>query len=337
MEKLFQNLAQDKVALQKMLEGVKLLESGENFEFEELAGGVSSVILKVRMQAGQFCVKQALPKLKVAKDWRAPVDRVFAEINYLSLADKIVPGNVPKVVGVDRALGAFVMEFLPGDKFLNWKSELLSGRPHISVGTEIGTLLGKIHSSTATNPEVPLKFKNDENFYALRLEPYLVETANRHPDLKEQLLGLVSTIQQNSLALVHGDVSPKNILIGGSKPILLDAECCYFGDPSFDLAFLLNHFLLKAVKIPELKKSCSELFLETVAAHSKFVTWEPLDSFDQRVARLLPGLFLARIDGKSPVEYLNEEERRYVCGIARQWLLEPFCNLMTLHHSFFGP
>ena len=51
-------------------------------------------------------------------------------------------------------------------------------------------------------------------------------------------------------ALVHGDVSPKNILVGPRGPVFLDAECAWYGDPAFDLAFCLNHLLLKCLWTP---------------------------------------------------------------------------------------
>jgi len=48
------------------------------------------------------------------------------------------------------------------------------------------------------------------------------------------------------------------------------------------------------------------------------VTWEPRDEIEARIASLLPALFLARIDGKSPVEYITDErDRQRVRNAAR--------------------
>jgi hypothetical protein len=118
---------------------------------------------------------------------------------------------------------------------------------------------------------------------------------------------------------VHGDVSPKNILIArdDGHPVLLDAECAWFGDPAFDAAFCLNHLLLKAVHLPAQRRELLD------AAETFFATWSAglpartAGDAERRVATLLPCLFLARVDGKSPVEYLDEAGRARVRSIAR--------------------
>ena len=47
--------------------------------------------------------------------------------------------------------------------------------------------------------------------------------------------------------LVHGDFSPKNLLVSGDRLVIIDCEVAWYGDPAFDLAFLLNHLCLKAL------------------------------------------------------------------------------------------
>ncbi|MCP4384624.1 MAG: phosphotransferase, partial [Hyphomicrobiales bacterium] len=112
-------------------------------------------------------------------------------------------------------------------------------------------------------------------------------------------------------ALVHGDVSPKNIMIGpGSLPVFLDAECAWYGDPAFDLAFCLNHLLLKSIAVPEALSPLLAAFDGLRAAYMDRIDWEPGEALEARAAALLPGLLLARIDGKSPVEYITTDDDR---------------------------
>jgi hypothetical protein len=40
------------------------------------------------------------------------------------------------------------------------------------------------------------------------------------------------------------------------------------------------------------------------------VDWEAAEEVESRAASLLPGLFLARIDGKSPVEYIVDDDQK---------------------------
>lgn len=315
MSDQFIDLAADRRALHRMLIEHGLAEAAESPAIEKLTGGVSSSILKVTTRRGIYCVKQALPKLKVAKDWFAPVTRVFAEIAWLEVAGRIVPQQVPKLIASDQDRGAFVMEYLPPEEYLNWKTELLAGRA-LEVGAAVGRLLGTLHRATARDAKLAESFRTDENFYALRLEAYLVETARQHPALASQLHALVTATQTHPFALVHGDVSPKNILLSPHGPLLLDAECAWYGDPAFDLAFLLNHLLLKAAFRPELATDYAQVFQDIVASYLPHVSWEPVAQFEARAAALLPGLMLARIDGKSPVEYLDELTRAHVRKVA---------------------
>lgn len=280
-----------------------------------LTGGVSSGIYRVDLHSGSYCLKQALPKLKVAKEWNVPVERVFSEIDWLKTVGRIVPGHVPRVLGQDDASKSFVMEFL-GPEHINWKAALLAGRIEPTVAGAVGEMLGRIHAATADDTALAARFATDANFYAIRLEPYLVETARVHPALAEPLLATVACTAGTRRVLVHGDVSPKNIMVGPTGPVLLDAECAWFGDPAFDLAFCLNHFLLKSVHLPAHQGELMASYRALMKAYWPWVRWEPPATLEARVAALLPGLALARVDGKSPVEYLGEPQRARVRGAA---------------------
>ena len=106
--------------------------------------------------------------------------------------------------------------------------------------------------------------------------------------------------------------------------MFIDAECAWFGDPAFDLAFCLNHLLLKCLWVPAAASRLLNAFDSLAATYLGGVDWEPVERIDHRTAELLPGLFLARIDGKSPVEYLTEErEKDAVRRVARSLLASP--------------
>ena len=286
-----------------------LATPGQSVDAQNLTGGVSSNVMKVSVDGHSFCLKQALPKLKVAKDWTAPIDRVFSEIDWMLTVAPIVPDAVPKILGIDRATGCFAMEFLPQEMFSNWKADLLRGKVDAGIASELGRVLGLIHSRTAHDPLLAQKFATDDNFYALRLEPYLAETARNHPSLSTTLLAVLDRTASTRLALVHGDISPKNILIGPRGPVILDAECAWYGDPAFDLAFCLNHLLLKAMHVSGKGAECLAAYTAMSTAYLDRLDWEPPADFEQRICALLPCLTLARVDGKSPAEYLAEPER----------------------------
>lgn len=323
------DLSRDAPAMRRIFLSLGLAQADEEVRATALTGGVSSGIYRVDLRSGSYCVKQALRQLKVAKEWLVPVERVFSEIAWLQVVDRIVPGSVPRVLGQDEASKSFVMPFL-GPEFRNWKAQLLAGEVDAEVARAVGDMLGRIHAATADDAVLAHRFATDDNFHALRLEPYLLETARVHPDLAPRLRAIVQRTAATRRVLVHGDVSPKNILVGSRGPVLLDAECAWFGDPAFAVAFCLNHFLLKAAHLPQHGRALLASFSAFTDAYRPHVQWEAAAPLEARVATLLPGLLLARVDGKSPVEYLQEPQREAVRGAAIALLQDAPSSLDTI-------
>lgn len=301
-----------------------LLAASERATGKALPGGVSSDIWRIDLPRGAVCVKRALAKLKVAQDWRAPVSRNAYEVEWMRAAARLVPDAVPKVLGHDPEHGSFAMQFFDPAQHRLWKEELRQGRVDLDVARAVGERLALIHAGTARAPSIAARFPTDAIFHAIRLGPYLEATARVHPDLALALHELVRVTATTKRALVHGDVSPKNVLIGANGPIFLDAECAWYGDPAFDLAFCLNHLLLKCLWAPSARDQLLTAFDLLVANYAAKVDWEPWAAVLGRAARLLPGLLLARVDGKSPVEYVTlESDKDRVRRVARQLLLKP--------------
>jgi aminoglycoside phosphotransferase (APT) family kinase protein len=309
----------------------RLAEAGERPAAEALAGGVSSDIWRVDLRSGPVAVKRALPRLRVAQVWEAPVERNRYERRWLETAGGIVPGCAPKVVAGDDS-GFFAMEWL-GTLPL-WKNELRAGRADPALAAEVGRRLARIHAATAGRQDIASAFSTDRNFHAIRLEPYLLATAAAHPSLSTALKALSERTATAKLALVHGDVSPKNILVGKNGPVFLDAECAWYGDPAFDLAFCLNHLLLKCVWVPAFTGDFLSCFDVLEKSYFEGKTDENLE---QRVATLLPGLLLARIDGKSPVEYITAQaDKERVRKVAAHLLLNPPASLAEVRAAWQG-
>ncbi len=288
-------------------------------EWIPLTGGVSSEIWKVELGDRTVCVKRARPKLAVAAEWNAPVERNESEVAWLEVAREISADAVPRVLGHRPDLHFFVMEFFDAERYPVWKAELAKGTVDEDFATKVGERLGAIHASTARNAELAERFATDDLFHSLRLEPYLAATAAVHPDLADRLGELSERTADTRLALVHGDVSPKNILMGPNGPVFLDAECAWYGDPAFDVAFCGTHLLLKCFQAPASREALLNSFDAFVKAYSSLVDWEPVANLQARVASLIPALLLARVDGKSPVEYLTaESDKDAVRGAARE-------------------
>lgn len=303
--------------------------------FTALAGGVSSDIYRVDLASGPVCVKRALPQLKVSALWEAPVERNRWEVAWMRAAAAIVPQFVPRVRADDAESRSFAMEFLAPEGHPVWKAQLRDGIVAVDTAAEVARRIVAVHRATAGNADMARRFATDHIFHPIRLEPYLLATARRHPDCAEALTGLAETTAANKRALVHGDVSPKNILVGPNGPILLDAECAWYGDPAFDLAFCLNHMLLKCLWRPQWRDDYLACFDALAASYIAGVDWEAADAMEGRVARLLPGLFLGRVDGKSPAEYVTDErDKDRVRRVARALLLDPVEKLRAVRDAW---
>jgi aminoglycoside phosphotransferase (APT) family kinase protein len=291
---------------------------------EPLVGGVSSDIWRIDLRGGPICIKRALPKLRVKADWQAPVERNIFEARWMRVVNRIVPSATPALLGQDEVSGILAMAYLPSERYPLWKDLLRDAAVDVAFAASVASVLGRIHAATASEPSLARDFETDAIFRDIRLEPYLTQTGRAHPDLAERMQVLTETTLRNKRTLVHGDVSPKNILSGPDGPVFLDAECAWWGDPAFDLAFCLNHLLLKCLWVPDARPALLDSFHAMTSAYLPLVGWEPAGMLEARAAHLLPALFLARVDGKSPVEYITREEQRdQVRTVARRLLAEP--------------
>ena len=283
--------------------------SAEQVEVRRLTGGVASDIAAVSFAGRTVCVKFALAKLNVAEDWFAPVHSGRAEYAWLKVAGQTVPGAVPQLYGWSDAENGFAMEYIAGPDVYLWKAALLQGIAPKGEAQAVADALGRVHAASTKPGFDASPFDNADDFDAIRLEPYLRFTASRHPALADRLQAMADATKASRKTLVHGDVSPKNILFRAGQPIILDAECATMGDPAFDLAFCLNHLILKSIHLPALRDALRAEVLRFWAAYARHIAWEPVAEMEARIAALLPALMLARVDGKSPVEYLAEPQR----------------------------
>lgn len=273
-----------------------------------LPGGVSCDICLVEDGDERFVVKRALPKLKVAADWSADVDRNRYEWMFIRYVAEFLPQAVPELRHCDAEGGYFAMEYL-GNGFATWKELLLSGGCSAIHAAGAAHILAEIHKHSAGDGRAAEMFATTRNFLQLRIDPYLRETAARHPALRSLFEEEAVRLEHARECLVHGDFSPKNILVGGTRTVLLDCEVAWYGDPAFDLAFLLNHLFLKAL-LHAPQGSGLRVLIREFPAH--YLSERPSPGLETRTGRLLLMLMLARVDGKSPVEYLDEPRRKFV-------------------------
>ena len=343
-------------AVQYLLDqGVISPDNGRRARAEFLGGGVSNIVVKVSLGAdsGGLVLKQSLPKLRVEEDWFADQSRIHRERAGLDfvrgLASDSAAGRqfswaVPEVVHEDRGNFIFAMTAAPADG-ANWKEQLLTGHIDVSVAERVGEMLGAIHQrSLVVGSRVPDslgEFAELDCFVQLRIDPYHRATAAAHPDLAEAIereaQGMLPSAHERRV-LVHGDFSPKNIIVSGvgdeARVLLLDFEVVHLGNPVFDLAFMLNHFTLKAIYNPALAERYCEAGRSFWFAYLDAVgtAMGDRDSLELGTVRQMGALLLARIDGKSPAEYITADgQKEYARGFARDILTGSVVSLSEIH------
>ena len=314
---------------------MSLIAEGDAPELVRLTGGISSLIVRAQTVKGSLCIKRALAQLDVPVEWKVPVDRNSAEVGWMRIADRVVPGSVPAILGEDPVGNAFAMAWLDPADHPVWKSQLMGGIAKVETARAVGNVLSRIHNACAHDPEVAAEFANDSNFHAIRLDPYFGASAIKHPDCAFALRDLIKRTATTKQTLVHGDVSPKNILVGPGSPLFLDAECAWYGDPAFDLAFCMAHLFLKCVYRPGETLNYLACFDAFTAANVEAAGWEPREALEARTAVMLAGMLLARIDGKSPVEYITSDtDKDRVRDFARGYLREPVQQLSDIRGAW---
>lgn len=270
-----------------------------------LGGGISNLVYLAEAPGVRCVLKQALEKLRVEQDWFCSRDRIHRECAAMRALGAVLPaGAVPAIYFEDAENHIIAMEGAqPGAHA--WKQLLLEGEIYEETAARLGQLHGAWLRHCSSRSEWKEEFGDLTVFEDLRVDPYYRTTAVRHPDLEPHFALLINQCLERRISLVHGDLSPKNLLVTSGAVMLIDFEVIHWGDPSFDMAFLLNHLLLKSFFKPEWRNR----YLALAAAYRDALLAEagPAMAWMEPAAmRHLAGLLLARIDGKSPAEYITD-------------------------------
>lgn len=300
-----------------------------NATVEVLTGGVSCVVLAVASDEREIVVKQALPELKTKAKWVADQRRAIVEAEAMRIYQSITPDSVPELLDCDEANFTLTMSRLP-NTCTNWKQDMLEGRIHPEMGEKLGKILAKWHNTTAADEAIKAKFMEGELFEQLRVSPFYRAVAAKNPNLQVVINSLIEEITTVKIALVHGDFSPKNILATSDhSPIVLDFEVAHTGNPVFDLGFICAHLLCKTIRTnnsgeKEALISTANRFLDSYRQNCDLTITESLPLHVALIA-------LARVEGVSPVNYLDESAQRQLVAITKSALLD---STMTFEQLF---
>jgi 5-methylthioribose kinase len=295
--------------LLEYLEQAQRITQGEQPKVTVLQGGVSNKTVLLEREAEAWVIKQALPKLRVEVDWYSDPSRIHREALGLRYLSQLLPEHVPQFIFEDVDNHILAMSAVP-QPHTNWKTVLLGGgvlQHHVKAFAE---LLGVMHRQAYERRTDFAEFFADTSFFeSLRLEPYYLYTASQVPSATTFLETLVEDTRKQKVTLVHGDYSPKNILIYQDRLVLLDYEVIHWGDPAFDIGFGMTHLLSKAHYLSEQRSTllnAAWVFWKSYARVVKELPWSK--GLEARAVRHTLACMLARVRGRSPLEYLNDAQ-----------------------------
>lgn len=302
---------EDPASLRAYLQDKRLVDPDETLKMRVLAGGVSNRTVWLGRPGGEaWVIKQALGKLRVKSDWFSDPKRIHQEALGLKWLGQLLPqGSVPKLVLEDRSVDVLAMEAVP-EPHQNWKTLLLAGELDLDLVRQHGTLLAQLERAPGQQaPLLAAEFADRSYFETLRVEAYYLYSAQTCAAAREFLSALVQETRATTVALTHGDYSPKNALVYQNRLVLLDHEVMHFGDPAFDLGFALTHLLSKANHLVGLRSAFAEAAATFWRAYLQEVgqpAW--FRGLEARAVRHTLACLLARVCGKSPLEYLSPHE-----------------------------
>jgi tRNA A-37 threonylcarbamoyl transferase component Bud32 len=297
------------------LRQMELLASGDVPRVTALASSPAARVYRVDLGWGSLCVKRHVSH--DPSDARALMaERVSAETAWLKVASGVVPGTAPAVLGAFPAGGVFAMEYLDGDDFASWQSRLAAGKVEPWVAAELGHLIGRLHAASANSAVVRERFVSLATFRALALAPRFDAAARARSDCEPRLAALAGGLGARRIALLHGALSPDNVLVGPRGPVLIDADCAHSGDAVFDAATCLAALALRMVGHSQLRPDLAETYDAFQRSYLAHVTWEMPEHAEARAAALIPALLLAGLaEGAA--------DQRRASDVAHALLLDP--------------
>lgn len=304
-----------------------IIDPNENNRFHYCSGGVSCTVVFVYAGKKQMIIKQGLAQLKTKEVWLCDPNRMNIEQRSNQIYHEIMPDCAPEVYFYDAENYIYGREALPED-WRMWKEDLLAGILSFPTAEKIITTLLKVHSDCSKRKEIAQEFDDNEIFYNLRISPYFEFTLQKYPQLKPFAVPLIQMLMNEKITLIHGDFSPKNILTDGNKVSILDYEVAHYGHPSFDLAFFSTHFVLKAVKNKAYAVSYLNMLGYMMNIYFSGCDYMDKKTLERGYIQLLALMILARVDGKSPAEYITKEHDK---ELLRSFALEIVnCKLETI-------
>ena len=296
----------DKGVLEQYLLEKKIVNPTGGYSFHYCKGGVSCTVVFVYAGEKQLIIKQGLAQLKVKEEWLCDPNRMNIEQESNRIYHELVPDCAPVIYFYDGDNFIYGREAVPED-WRMWKADLLAGKLDFSAAGKVANTLLTVHNACSRDRAVAEAFDSKDIFYNLRISPYFEFTKSKHPERSDFISSVIDFLMEAKVTLIHGDFSPKNIMTDGNAVSILDYEVAHYGHPAFDLGFFSTHFVLKAIKNKAWAESYLNMLVYMMDIYFRGVDCMDPKTLEECYIKTWALIVLARVDGKSPAEYITDE------------------------------
>ena len=303
------------------LVGRGVVPPGAELQRRGARGGVSGTVLAVRGPGLALVVKQALPQLRVAEEWKAPARRTDTEAAALRLAARLIPGRVPPVVDSDAASTSSCCS--------THRPAGATGRPSCSRAARTRPrAAGPATRSAACTPrragdaEVAAAFDDYEAFALLRLAPYY-GTAMRAapPPRRGDRAARAGAARRRAAASCTATTRRRTSCSAATAPGSSTPRSLTSATRSSIWRSSWSSRCSRRCSGRELSAACGAIvegFLRGYARRAPALLPAP-----RAVAAHTGAMLLARTDGRSPATFLDARGVRRAREIGERLLLDP--------------
>ena len=235
-------------------------------------GNINKVYRAVTDDGRTYVVKQAKKTANISDDIRLNLSRGQLESDYLSAAEKLVPGKVPHLFFYSKKHRYMIMQDM-GPSYKVLQKEMATGRKPGFLAEQLGGYIAdtcaafsdflldaekkKAMQKHFTNPklcglterlvftEPYIDCKN--NTFAPGTEEYVRSEIYGDKKLRTKAAKLKYRFMNCPQTLIHGDLHFGSVFVGEEDIVAFDPEFCFFGPIGYDLGNAFAHFMLQMI------------------------------------------------------------------------------------------
>ena len=247
----------------------KLGSDSSTWKVQTLSDGNINEVFLIESPKDKLIIKQALPYIRIIKDWPLKLQRIVFENAALQQQMKVTPNLVPKVYYFDEKMYFIIMEYL-ADHIIMRKG-MINAIEYPQFADDITTYITQnlfmtsdYHLDSETKRELVTKYsqnsemckttedviftqpfmQHDNNHWNSPHLDDLVNTIQTDPKIKLAVISLKEKFINKVEALIHADLHTGSIMVTKDSTKVIDAEFQFMGPMAFDVGKLFANLII---------------------------------------------------------------------------------------------